>query len=662
MTEVTDLGANYWTEELLSKIPRFWSSDEARTPGATNDDPNGNIWSYFRGIADMLERENQALVFAFQATRIQTAVGTGLDLAAADFFGYGLPRKIGEPDDAYRIRILAALLQSKVARDPVQQIVEQFTGATVRMIQADSPRDCGGYRHAYYNADSATTPARYASSFHKNIGFMDIQLPAQSGPVARYGYNAGAAYNAYTGVYWIPTPSNLITPDVVAALIMGVIGWPMRIGVRFGKTLLPLLIAGLVEPVNATIETIRPRIFPPFAGIYYVFATSGSVSPVWWDDVRPSNFGLQFGAPQPPDSILSYLALSRGVPGVGQSGVQPTKEEVIIPFDTANRSLAVLPNWNTTPYIASETPTGATVVLRAPSPGALVNTLTYPHGPYAGRVQVTAGAGTKTYTAPTGPNFIVLVTPNWGTDIGVTPRAGNQVDLFFSVEAPAGAWVDWISYPLTTVPFYGNTVPILLEHHSAVASVLAPIAEPFATFVNATYISNAWSDVLDLLNVEFDTSIDMPDDETLHFLLLSHKVAGANSVPMGLNNSEVSLLTNQNLNVVVACANWNTVVYSKSLDPQNLKLECAVGAPPSGGVLSYLVYPKGVNAGRISVPKGRLDFTFDANSDEFHIPLVTPNWNTSVAIIPLANNLIQVKFAVAAPDGATFDYVTFPLT
>lgn len=661
--DVIDLGKEYWTKHLLSKIPEFWSSDDAKKP-PTDDTPSGGLYGLMAGIASMLEKTNQDLVYAYDATRIQTATDEALDLSAQDFFGFSLPRKIGEPDEAYRARILAALLESKVARDPVQSIVELFTGATVRMLQADSPRDCGAFGRSFYNVDSALFPARAASTFHPNKGFMDVQLPAQHGPVPRYGFNAGAAYNAYTGVAWIATPANLITPQDVKSLVESVVAWPMQIAIRFAKTILPQLITGLVEPITAGLADIRPRLFPPFGGIYYVFATSGSASAIWCSETKPNNFRLEFGALQPPDSILSYLVMSRGVPnGARQVGILPNKEDLPVPYDTANRSLAVLPNWNCTPYISSTTPNGATLSFRTASPGATLNILTYPHGPYAGRENVAQGAGTHQFNCPTGPNFIVLITPNWGTDVGVNPHAIDTCDLTFTSVAPdTDNWFDWIAYPLSPALFYGNTTPILLEHSQATAQIITPVQDPFATFVNCTYPANAWISVPDLLNCSFETNLPMPDDETLHFLLLSRKIVGANTVSMIKNSADVTLTTNLNLNVVVASGNWNTGVYSKTLDFQTVKLQCSTGAPEGGAILSYLIYPKGVNAGRISVPVGRLEFTFDGNSDEFHIPLVTPNWNTTYSVIPLPNNLVKVRFTIPAPVGASFDYVTFPLT
>jgi hypothetical protein len=78
-------------------------------------------------------------------SRIATASGVFLDIAAADYLGGVLPRRAGEADAAYSARIRGNLLTKRATRAGVVQALTNLTGRSPRVFEPLNATDTGGY-------------------------------------------------------------------------------------------------------------------------------------------------------------------------------------------------------------------------------------------------------------------------------------------------------------------------------------------------------------------------------------------------------------------------------------------------------------------------------------------------------------------------------------
>lgn len=130
--------------------------------------------------------------------RLNTATGSTVDIAAADFYGTQLPRLGGESDAAYISRIISNLFIRRLTRPSIFAMLQALTGINPRMIDNWRPSDVGGY--------SATTGVPFLSG-----GLMVYDLAAGmpasylgvdiAGAPFRY-MNAGGRFKINPGFGW----------------------------------------------------------------------------------------------------------------------------------------------------------------------------------------------------------------------------------------------------------------------------------------------------------------------------------------------------------------------------------------------------------------------------------------------------------------------------
>lgn len=85
------------------------------------------------------------LAYARQQTRLATASGGWLDLAALDFFGARLQRRAGQSDAALLARIRAELLRPRATRPALRRLLLDLTGREPLIIEPTRPQDTGGW-------------------------------------------------------------------------------------------------------------------------------------------------------------------------------------------------------------------------------------------------------------------------------------------------------------------------------------------------------------------------------------------------------------------------------------------------------------------------------------------------------------------------------------
>jgi hypothetical protein len=98
----------------------------------------GSGWSWIFSLHSYVRRQ----------TRVSTADGVWLDVAANDYFGTRLRRRVGEPDDLYRVRISRELLRERGTRAAVRSALTDLTGRAPAIFEPANPGDTGGYGSA----------------------------------------------------------------------------------------------------------------------------------------------------------------------------------------------------------------------------------------------------------------------------------------------------------------------------------------------------------------------------------------------------------------------------------------------------------------------------------------------------------------------------------
>ena len=122
------------TSRLQSYLPRNWFGDWASAP---------IIGGVIAGIASALAAIYALIAFQWAQTRLQTSAGAWIDLWAADFLGSSLPRRLGEADSAYILRVRAAIFQARATRPAMVSMLTNLTGKAPIIFEPMRPLDTG---------------------------------------------------------------------------------------------------------------------------------------------------------------------------------------------------------------------------------------------------------------------------------------------------------------------------------------------------------------------------------------------------------------------------------------------------------------------------------------------------------------------------------------
>lgn len=122
---------------LRRHLPRSWFGE--------GDRPTPVLDSLLWGLAAILCGSFDLYAFAKAQTRLATATGGWLDLAALDYFGPdAFPRFRGEGDRAYSRRLRQEVLRRRVTRGAIDSVVFDLTGSHPRIFEGwDSPTTGG---------------------------------------------------------------------------------------------------------------------------------------------------------------------------------------------------------------------------------------------------------------------------------------------------------------------------------------------------------------------------------------------------------------------------------------------------------------------------------------------------------------------------------------
>lgn len=192
-----------WLNKLFSWLPSRWFGNPAT--------PDPNIGGIITGLATLFDQVHANIEFVNAQASINTATGMWLDVAVADFLGFGnFPRRSGETDTSYRLRAKLEFLRIRNTRPAISDVLTNLTGVTPQLFAPRNVGDTGAYGvrgqtvgqnggvQAAYNVSG-----RYGSRSIPYIGFcvatrpIGEGIPLVAGYASRGSFLAGGGNGAY---------------------------------------------------------------------------------------------------------------------------------------------------------------------------------------------------------------------------------------------------------------------------------------------------------------------------------------------------------------------------------------------------------------------------------------------------------------------------------
>lgn len=155
-------------------------------------------------------------------TRLSSATGGWLDLAALDFFGLRLRRRAGQSDAALRARILAELLRPRVTREAMRRLLLDLTGREPRIFVPGHPGDALGWDVPQWGWD---TTGGWGSLDMPGSVFIDVYRSITTGVPRIPGWDISAGGWDQSVASWISEEqaADAITDDdILQAMLANV--------------------------------------------------------------------------------------------------------------------------------------------------------------------------------------------------------------------------------------------------------------------------------------------------------------------------------------------------------------------------------------------------------------------------------------------------------
>lgn len=180
------------------------------------------------GLAQTWANLYAKLAFVRLQTRLATATGGFLDAISRDYLGATLPRRLSEPDVAYRVRIRKELLRERNTRAALVSVLTDLTGRAPIVFEPSRPADTGAYAAAAgYGAaggwGSLALPFQCFVTAYRAQGSGIATVAGYGGPNGGYG-GGGIEYASLSMVQGQITDADI---DAAVARVMPVssIAW-----------------------------------------------------------------------------------------------------------------------------------------------------------------------------------------------------------------------------------------------------------------------------------------------------------------------------------------------------------------------------------------------------------------------------------------------------
>lgn len=174
------------------------------------------------GLAALWATLYALIGFAASQTRITTASGAFLDMAAQDYGGPSLARRVGETDAAFSARIRAGLLAPRATRAALIAAVTAETGRAPEVFEPFNAFDTGGYNT---NTLGYNTIGGYGNLDLPYQCFLTVYRPVIAATGNDGGYNVGPGGYGVAPLAWsdLADDPGLITDDDIYAAIVAVL-------------------------------------------------------------------------------------------------------------------------------------------------------------------------------------------------------------------------------------------------------------------------------------------------------------------------------------------------------------------------------------------------------------------------------------------------------
>jgi hypothetical protein len=207
-----------FVRRMLVALPRGWFSDPApatQTPTVLQGllAGFGVAWSAIYLLITQVRT----------LSRLATVFGSFLDMASVDFFGSTLPRRPGEPDSQFRVRVQQEMLRPRATRAALSLVLTELTGVAPGIFEPVRTADTGGYyadEEGHYSGALAYSVAGgWGNLGLRHNSFITVQRPLGVGIPLLAGYGTGG-YLFYGDPSMVETP---VTDANIFAAIVGVL-------------------------------------------------------------------------------------------------------------------------------------------------------------------------------------------------------------------------------------------------------------------------------------------------------------------------------------------------------------------------------------------------------------------------------------------------------
>lgn len=156
------------------------------------DDEDEILDGLLSGIAAPLAHVADLVDYAKLQTRVATATGGFLDLAAYDFLSTRIQRRAGELDPDFSARIRREVLRPRDTREAIAAVVTDLVGLPPTLTELWNPGDCGAYDVGTSAYAAPDLLPEMIGGYDSGLGGYDVGAIAYVLPRPVFGYAPGA--------------------------------------------------------------------------------------------------------------------------------------------------------------------------------------------------------------------------------------------------------------------------------------------------------------------------------------------------------------------------------------------------------------------------------------------------------------------------------------
>ena len=197
--------------------PGFVGRIRRRLPAGWFPDATPVLDGVLNGLASVWAAQWALLEYVVLQMRLATATDVWLDMAAADFLGFGFLRKPGEGDDAFRARIMREIIRPRATRPSIVTEIADLTGVVPEMVEAFNLKNVG----CYGRTTMAYGVGLYGSLTTPFQAFLTAYRPRTVGIPTIQGYGVGGwgyGFFAYVDTSMFDGPPFVSDAEIYAAV------------------------------------------------------------------------------------------------------------------------------------------------------------------------------------------------------------------------------------------------------------------------------------------------------------------------------------------------------------------------------------------------------------------------------------------------------------